>query len=271
MEPIAPMPTPPPPPAARAPRSLGALLDAGLDVLRRQWVLLVGLSALLYVPASFVQQAAPPAGAEPPALAPGMLVAALLTLVAVPLVVASVTDACGAVVRGAPTDAGLALRRGLALVLPLVGAWLALLVVLAIAAIPLAAVASAGSALGALRTPALLAAAALPFGVGIRLSLVTQVAVFERRYGARALLRANRLIAGQVLRVFGTLLVAGLLAGLVSGIAGVAVGAIAGVGPIATGLVQAVGFAYTSAVGVVVYDEVRGRRGEGGLAAPPSA
>lgn len=269
MEPIAP--TPPPPPAARAPRPLGARLDAGLDVLRRQWVLLVGLSALLYVPAAFVREAAPPPGAEASAVAPGLGIALLFMLVAAPLVVASVIDACGAVVRGVPTDAGLALRRGLALALPLVATWLVLLAVLAVALIPLVAVERSGGALGALQAPARLAALALPFAVGVRLTLITQVAVLERRFAVRALVRAHQLISGQVLRAFGTLLLAGLLAGLLSGIAALAVGELPVVGPVATGLVQAVGFAYTSAVGVVVYDDVCVRRGESGLGAPVSA
>lgn len=267
MEPIAPTPAP----AVREPRSLGAILDAGFDVVRREWVLLVGLSALLYVPASFAQQAMPQPGADPPAFAPWMLVAALLTIVAVPIVVGGVTDACGDALRGLPTDAGQALRRGLGLALPLLGTYLVLLVVALVAMIPLAVVASLWSSLGVIRVPAALVGVALPFLVLVRLSLLTQVAVLECCFGPRALARANRLIEGHVLRVFGTMLVAGLLAGLVSGAAGLAVGALPGVGPVATGLVQAVGFAYTTAVGVVVYDEVCGRQGEGGLSAPASA
>lgn len=266
MEPLAPSPSPSPSPAA-APRSLGETLDAAFDVVRRQWVLLLGLAALLYIPASFAQEGLPEAGATAmPELAPWMAVALLLTALAVPIVVCAVTDACGEILRGQPTDAGRALRRGLALTLPVSWTYLVMLAVAMIALLPLALVVALWESLGFARVPAALVAVALPFLVMVRLSLLTQVAVFEGVSGPRALARANRLIEGHVLRVLGTFLVAGLLAGLVGGAAGLAVGALPGIGPIATGLVQALGFAYTSAVGVVVYEDVRARRGE-----PPSA
>jgi hypothetical protein len=265
LEPIA----PPPAADARAPRSLGAVLDAAFDVVRREWMVLVGLSALLYIPASFVQAAVPEPGADATPIAPWIGLAALLAVVAVPIVVGGVTDACGDALRGRPTDAGQALRRGLGLALPLVGTWLVLLLVVLVAMLPLAGVVALWDSLGWLRVPAALLAVAIPFLLLVRLSLVTQVAVLERRFGPRALARANRLIEGHVVRVFGTLGVAGLLAGLLSGAAGLALGALPGVGPVATGLVQAVGFAYTTAVGVVVYDEVRARRGEDAPPSPP--
>lgn len=268
MEPLGPS-SPLPAPVA-APRSLGETLDAAFDVVRRHWVLLVGLSALLYIPASFAQAGLPEPGASAmPELAPSLVLALLLTGLAAPIVVCAVTDACGEILRGQPTDAGRALRRGLALTLPLSWTYLVVLLVAMIALLPLGIVVALWESLGIVRVPAALAAVALPFLLMVRLSLLTQVAVVERVSGPRALARANRLIDGQVLRVIGTFVVAGLLAGLVGAAASLAVGELPGVGPIATGLVQALGFAYTSAVGVVLYEDVRARHGE--PSSPPSA
>jgi len=265
---VEPLATPPSP--AAAPRSLGAVLDAAFEVVRRHWLLLVGLSALLYVPASFAERALPEPGAGSlPELAPWMAVALLLAVLALPVVVAAVTDACGDLLRGRSTDAGRAVRRGLALALPLTGTYLVMGLVVMAALVPLALVVALWSSLGLLRVPAVLAGVALPFAVLMRFSLLTQVAVLEEAFGPRALARASRLIEGQVLRVFGILAVAGLLAGLLGGAAGLALGAIPLIGPVATGLVQALGFAYTSAVGVVVYEDVRSRRDQAPLPPPP--
>jgi hypothetical protein len=267
VEPLAP-PTPAPP----APRSLGQILDTSFDVVRRHWVVLVGLSALVYIPATFLEAALPedPKGALEGA-APWMLVALAFTIVALPVVMAAVTDACGDFHRQRPTDAGRALRRGLALALPLVGTYLVMGLVALAAVLPLLLVIALWDSLGFARVPAAGLAVALPFVVLLRLSLLTQVAVLEHRFGPGALARANRLIEGQVLRVFGVYLVVGLLMGVLGGAAGLALGALPAIGPVATGLVQALAFAYTTAVGVAVYEDVRARKGEPGTegSAPP--
>jgi hypothetical protein len=178
-------------------------------------------------------------------------------------VVAAVTDACGSLARGRPADPGSALARGLALALPLVGTYL-LFGLLAVATmLPLGALAALWEALpGPVRFAGVVAGIALPFAVLLRLSLLTQVAVLEEVFGPRALARANRLIDGQVLRVFGVFFVVGLLMAVLGGAASVAVGSLPWAGPALVGLVQAAGFAYTTAVGVVLYDDVRVRRGE---------
>jgi hypothetical protein len=266
LEPIAPPSSAPGAPPA--PRSLGKVLDAGFDLLRGSWALLVGLWALVYVPLSFAGEVAPGEGAPlPPAQAVWFLALLPVVVVGTLAVTAAVTDACGDLLHGRPTDAGRALRRGLALVGPLLGAILAMMLVALLAALPLAAVMALRDSIGVVQVPAAIAAGFLLFAVLVRLSLLTQVVVFERRTWLGAVARANRLIEGHVLRVFGTYLVVGVLVTLLGGAAGLALSALPAVGPAAVGIVQALGSAYSTAVGVVLYEDVRLRQGEGALPA----
>lgn len=239
-------------------------------MVRRGWVPLVGLWALVYVPLSFLGESVPGSGAElSPEQARWLAVLAPVLVLGFLVIFAGVTDACGDLLQGRGTDAGRALRRGLALALPLLLANLAVFLVAMLAVVPLGAIVVLGETLGAVRIPAAIAAVLLPLVVAVRLLLVTQVVVFERRTGFRALARANRLIDGFVLRVLGTYLVAGLLVMLLGGAAGLALGTLPAVGPAAVGIVQALGSAYSSAVGVVLYEEVRLGEGEGAPASAP--
>jgi hypothetical protein len=260
MEPLAPLPRPSAPPP---PRSLGAILDAGLDLLRRHWVLLVGLCALVQIPAAFAE-AALREGATSSPVPPQPWVAAwlLFTAIAFPVVTAAVTDACGDFLNGRTTDAGRALRRGLALAPRLIVTGLVLLLLSVVLALPLAAVVRSGDALGPARVPALALASALLVVVFARFALLTPVVVLERRWGPAALVRASQLISGQVLRVIAVFVVAGLLMGLIGAVASVALAGLPVLAPVAIGFVQAAAFAYTSAVAVVLYEDVRARRGE---------
>jgi hypothetical protein len=259
LEPLAPPPSPPAP----APRNLGQILDTSFDVVRRHWGVLVGLAALLYLPIAFLEEALPEDPAQPPDVdALWLLWVLAFLIVALPIVLAAVTDACGDSHRGRATDAGRALRRGVELALPLSWTYLVMSLLAMAAIAPLVVVFLLWDSLGFVRVPAALLAAVLAIAILIRFSLLTQVVVLEGRSGPRALTRASRLIEGHVLRVSGIYVVGGLLMGLLGGAAGVALGALPVVGPVAVGLVQALAFAYTTAVGVVLYDDVRTRKGE---------
>jgi len=268
MEPLAHLPRPSTPPP---PRSLGAILDAALDLLRRHWVLLVGLCALVQIPAAFAEAALSDEGAARDLASeqPWPAAALLFSVLALPVVTAAVTDACGDFLHGRATDAGRALRRGLALAPRLLVTGLILVLLTVVAALPLAAVVRSGDALGPARVPALALAVALLVAVGVRFALLTQVVVLERRWGPAALVRASRLVSGQVLRVVAVYVVAGLLMGLIAAVAGLALADLPVFAPVAIGFVQALAFAYTSAVGVVLYEDVRARRGEQADGAPP--
>lgn len=264
MEPI--WPPPDARPAAPAPRSLGQILDTGFDLLRRNAPLMVGLAALVYVPLAFATAAASPAGqpgASAPELASWTLAALALALVALPIVMAGLNASCGALLRGHEVDAGTALRTGLALALPLLGTLLVLALAVLVALVPFGLLMAVGDGLPMpMRIAAGSGALLLPIVLLLRLSLLTQVVVLERVFGPAALVRAHQLIDGQVLRVFGILFLVGLLMGLLGTVGERALGSLPGVGPAATGLIHALGFAYTTAVGVVLYTDVRVRRGD---------
>lgn len=268
-----------PPPDARLatlepPRSLGQILDTAFDLLRRSAPLMVGLAAFVYVPLAFATEALAPAGqpgSTPPVVASWMLAALALALVALPIVMAGLIASFGALLRGHEVDAGMALRAGLSLALPLSGTLLVLGLAVVVALVPFGLLTAVGDGLP---TPVRIAGGIgtllLPLVLLLRLSLLTQVVVLERVFGPAALVRAHQLIDGQVLRVFGILFLVGLLMGLLGAAGDHALGSLSGVGPAATGLIQALGFAYTTAVGVVLYADVRVRRGERDDGAPPA-
>jgi len=254
------------PDAPEPPRSLGQILDTAFDLLRRNAPLMVGLAAFVYVPLAFATAALAPGGqpgATTPAPASWMLAALALAMVALPIVIAGLTGSFGALLRGHAVDAGMALRAGLSLALPLLGTLLVLALVVLVALAPFGLLITVGGGLPApVRIAGGIGTLLLPIVLLLRLSLLTQVVVLERVFGPAALVRAHQLIDGQVLRVFGILFVVGLLMGLLGAAGERALGSLPGVGPAATGLIQALGFAYTTAVGVVVYTDVRVRRGE---------
>ncbi len=272
MEPIWP-PADARPVALEPPRSLGQILDTAFDLLRGHASLLVGLAAFVYVPLAFVTEALQPSGQPPgaptPELASWMRAALALALVALPIAMAGIIASCGASLRGHTVDAGTALRAGLVLALPLLGTLLVLVLAALVALTPLGLLIALGDDLP---TPVLVAggiAALLPPVVLLmRLSLLTQIVVLERVFGPAALVRAHQLIDGQVLRVFGILFLVGLLMGVLGAVGEYALGPLPGVGPAAIGLIQASIFSYTTAVGVVVYTDVRARRGERQEGAP---
>lgn len=251
---------------AARPLSLGGILDAALDLVRRHAALLIGLGALLYVPLAFVteplaEQA--PGSFDPQDLPLAALLLAGLAVLATPVVIAGITHACGVLYRGGSIDAGGALASGLSLALPLVGTLLLTALIAVVACLPLVGVAAAWTQLpSSLRAVGVAVGIALPLLVMMRFVLLTQVAVFERCFGAPALRRSAALIDGQLARVLGILFVASLLTGVLAGMAGVALGSVPWLGPAAIALVQALAFAYTTAVGVVLYYDVRCRKGE---------
>lgn len=260
-----------PPPDSRtaapaAPSSLPQILDTAFDLLRRNGPLLVGLAALVYVPLAFATMAGLPGGSSGrPAAEPASwaLAALALAVVALPIVLSGLTDTCGALLRGREVDAGQALRTGLVLALPLVATLFVVACAMVAALAPLGLVILWGDSLPTLlQVAATIGTLLLPIVLMLRLSLLSQVVVLERVFGPHALLRAHRLVEGQVLRVFGILFFVSLLMGFLAAAAEFALRDLPGVGPAATGLIQAVGFAYTTAVGVVLYADVRARRNE---------
>lgn len=221
--------------------SMGELLDTGFRLLRDHFVLLLGISAALYVPLSILQAAlgAPGQGQDPTLTLGVSLLFLLLFLAISPVVGVAITYALGEVYMGRTATIGEAFRKGLAILMPVLGT----------------------SLLSALAVMGALLLLIVPgVWVGLGLLLLSQVMVFENRFGSAALGRSLELMKGQRLRGFGIVLVVAILSSVIGFGAQLALGFIPLVGPVASGLVSAVTGAYMSAVLVVLYFDVRCRK-----------
>jgi len=255
-------------------RSVGGVLDAALDLVRHNPVLLIGLAALARVPIAFMvpdadsaQVSADPIGAMRGA-AGALLYAALVS----PILWIALIAALGELTAGHAARFGAALRSGIALLVPV--AWASTLAVglVLLACAPLLAVLLLRTQLSGLeRAVGIAVGTALPLWVGLRFLLLGQVVVIEGATGVGALRRSTELVRGSLLRCFGILLLGGLLTGALGAGVQHALGGIPVAGQLLEGLAESVGWAYTTALGVVLYLDQRARRGEPPLRAPLSA
>lgn len=251
-------------PHARA-RSVGEVLDAALDLVRRHALLLIGLAAMIHVPLALMLSPldSAQAGGDPFAALRRAVPALLYATLAAPILGVALIAALGELARGQRTDFGAALRSGLARLLPF--AWASTLVfgLVLIASTPLIAVAMLWPTLGGLvRAAGIAAGLALPLVVVLRYLLLGQVVVIEGATGVASLRRSAELVRGSVLRCFGILLLGGLITGLLGGGVRMALGWIPVAGALFTGLAQSVGLAYTTALAVVLYFDQRAQRGD---------
>jgi hypothetical protein len=220
--------------------SLGELLDTGFRLLRDHFVLLLGISAALWIPLSLLQAAFPPPGrGQLPAFTPTLLLPALIYLLISPVVGVAITYALGEVYLGREATIGDAFRKGLAVLMPVLGT--SLLSMLAIIGATLL-----------LIVPGI--------WVALGMLVLSQVMVFEGRFGGSALRRSLELMKGQRLRGLGIGLVVAILSSVIGFGAELALGIIPLVGPIASGLVSALTGAYMSAIVVVLYFDIRCRK-----------
>jgi hypothetical protein len=221
--------------------SFGEILDAGFRLVRNHFTLLVGMAAVLYIPAALVSAntiGQPAAAASVPTVLM-VLTFGLVFIVISPVVAAGITYAVGEVYLGRTPTISQCLRFGFSILLPLVGTtllwFLALDVGFVLFIIP---------------------------GIYLALAflLIWQVMVLERVFGLAALRRSRELMRDNLLRGFGVLFVAGLIYLVIGGAFQLLIGFIPLIGPIGSGLAQAVGAAYTSAVSVVLYFDIRCRK-----------
>lgn len=220
--------------------SFAEILDAGFRLVRDHFVLLVGISAALYVPVTVFQSAVESfaKGQDPGSLALTGLLGLLIFAGVSPLVGVAITFALGEVYLGREVGIGDAFRKGLAVVVPVLGTSL------------LAGLAILGAAL-LLILPGI--------WVALGLTLLSPVMVLENRFGSAALKRSFELMKGQRLRAFGIALLVGILSAVLGFGVQMALGFIPIVGPIGSGLVSAVSGAYMAAVWVVLYFDIRCR------------
>lgn len=227
---------------------LGEILDTGFRLLRNHFALLLGIAAVVYLPAGafgalvedFLQDPSAATSAGDPTLVMLSLAGLVLTFAVLsPITSCAITHALGELYLGRSVTVGDSFRTALSLVLPLVGTSL-------------------------LATLLVLVGFVLLILPGIYLSfaflLITQVIVLERTYGMQALGRSRELMRGNMLRGFAVLLVAGLLAGVLGLALGLAFAAIPAIEFLGSSLAQALAFAYSSAVLVVLYFDIRARK-----------
>ncbi len=163
----------------------------------------------------------------------------LYAVVVSPIVSAAITFAIGEIYVGRSATVGQSLRVGASMLLPIAGTSILVGIAVMIGVVLLV----------------------IP-GVYLFLCflLVWQVMVLERRYGFAAMGRSRELMRGSLLRGFGITLAGGIIVSVVGGAIGLVVGHVPLLGPIGEGVARAAGVAYTSAVAVVLYFDVRCRK-----------
>jgi hypothetical protein len=221
--------------------SFGEILDMGFRLVRDHFTVLVGIASVIYVPLAVAGALVAPRAGQVPSRAAVLAILAvyLVVLLASPIVWAAVTFALGEIYLGLNASIGTALRSGFSLSVPLMGTALLCGIAIVLGCILL-----------------------IVPGVYLMLAfaLVWQIVVLEKISGFAALRRSRELLRGNLWRAFGVLLVGGLITGVLGGILQLAFQFIPLLGPIAAGVARAVGMAYTSAVAVVLYFDIRCRK-----------
>lgn len=227
---------------------LGEILDTGFRLLRNHFVLLIGIAAVVYLPAGAFGVLVEDLLQDPAAATSGTdatlvllpLLGLLVTFAIIaPITSCAITHALGELYLGREVTLGQSFRTALSLVLPLVGTSLLATVIVLMGFLLL-----------------LVPGVYLVFAF----LLLTQVIVLERVYGMGALARSRELMRGHMLRGLAVLLVAGLLAGVLGVALGLAFAAIPSIEFLGSSLAQALSFAYSSAVLVVLYFDIRARK-----------
>lgn len=226
--------------------SLGEMLDTGFRLVRDHLVLFLAIGAVMYVPLGFasyaVEDSIHAAASSPDTALRGLLMGmglGLLTALVSPIVTGAITHAIAQSYLGHTASFRECLGVAFSIVLPLMGTFL--LYVLAVA-----------GGLIALVVP----------GIYLMLAfmLVTQVMVIERSFGTGALRRSRELMKGHLLRGFGIMFVAMLITMVLQVGVDFALSPIPLLYPLGSGLTQALGFAFYSAVGVLLYFDIRCRK-----------
>jgi hypothetical protein len=247
--------------------SFAEILDQGFRLVRDHFVPIVGLAATLQVPLA-VLQAWAGGSLVAHSVTSGRILAGVLMLlgllVVAPAVGAAVTFALGETYLGHPPTMRESLGRAFRILLPLTGTMLLLWLLIAAAgalfvvpALVLRFVVLAGTV-----GPLLLVGIALVTVayVGLGFMLATQVMVLEHAFGVAALKRSAGLMRGNLLRGAGVTALGALIVGVVGGVLQLALHFVPFVGPVGSGLARAAATAYTSAVLVVLYFDIRCRK-----------
>jgi hypothetical protein len=217
--------------------SFGEILDTGFRLLTNHFGLLIGIAGMVYVPLAVL-------GAVVVRDLDGISLAVLgfawlVTVVLSPVVTGAMTFALGEVFLGREVSIGRALRAGLSMVTGLIGT-------------------------GLLSTLAILLGLIVFVVPGVYLIfaylLLTPVMVFERTFGPRALGRSMQLMRGSMGRAFGILVVTGIMTSVIGWTVNLSLGAVPLLAPVGSALVQTLVSAYSAAVVVLLYFDIRSRK-----------
>ncbi|MCL4499547.1 MAG: hypothetical protein M1335_04805 [Chloroflexi bacterium] len=219
------------------PLGIADILDETADLYRANFILLIGIAAVLYVPFSVISGAltSPMANTGPDSdpmavlalMGPRMMLLFLFMAVVMPIVTGALTFAVSERYLGRPTSIGECYRRVLRadVFFPFLGAlalkygalfalYLGSFLIIFIAG---AAGGMAGSVMGFLAAaPFFLGMIVLLVYVGLRLILVEPAFIVEMKGAAGSLGRSWALMSGSVGKAFALVLIAGLVIGLIS-------------------------------------------------------
>ncbi len=226
--------------------SFGEILDAGFQLLRNHFQLLVGISLVLYLPIGLlnivlerVSTQGESAGESAGTVLVTILPLALAVIVAGPIVGAAITYALGHLYLGEQVEFGDAMRAAFGLLVPLMGtsilAYLFVFIGLVLLIIP-----------------------------GIYLAfaffLIGQVIVLERVFGLDAMRRSHELMKGNKGRAFGIFLIGSIIVAVLTTGLQLVLSFVPYLGTLASSVAQAIGGVYMSAISIVLYFDIRCRK-----------
>lgn len=228
--------------------SVGEIVDTSFRIVRNHFVPLVGMSAAIYLPFTLFQaywmtsmQASVAAGGKLDigALSVTFGAGMLVLMVVMPIVSAAIAHAVGEAYLGRPVSIGGSLREAMKIFLPIVGtgilSGLILMVGLLLFVVP-----------------------GIWFALGIM--VLYAINIVERSFGMTAIRRSLDLMKGQRGRGFLLYLLVIIVSMVLGGIFGL-VGAISPwLGAVLQGLASAITGAFTGAVFIVFYFDIRCRK-----------
>ncbi len=276
------------------PLSLAEILDAAFRLVQTEWKTLIGLSLIMQVPVFFIAVAVPQlfdpfrqtveAGSEIDerlafTLLAGFAGILFFYIVLYPFIAASVTASVGNFYLGRPFDLREAARAGARSFLRLIASYfvwaMAYLVAVAVVfGLAFLAFGAGGALLGELIESMGGAGTALAIVLGFAVggvalfwilfaalvgSLLPAIVVLERRGIFASVRRAFSLGATAKGRLIGILFTAGIIVSFPVAGAQMLIGVVPVLGALVWALFQAVGFAFTTAVTVVLYFDLRCR------------
>jgi hypothetical protein len=217
--------------------SFAEILDTSFRLVRDNFLLLVGICAVINIPMQVAINSLPPATLQRGA---GIFIVLLISLPLSLFVAAVLTFAVGELYLGRPVSIGQAYRQALGIFLGLVGTLL------------LADLAIMGGFLLLLLPGIYLIIAFI---------LINPVVVFERKLGTKALGRSRELMRENYLRAIGIFFVSGILSGVINFALALAFGFLPWLlRGLAQGVTASVVSAFASTALVVLYFDIRCRK-----------